>query len=126
MVAGEGRLMTSVFNHLLKKWKRLAESSHELCLRSPADLAFVYSHSCEKQTVSEFCKSSTELIVVEYMWEDYQTDIDLDFENDDETLQIRNEENISLSSNSTLPDYSEDSLTAEEKKFNISLPSLYM
>ena len=116
--------MTSVFNHLLKKWKRLAESSHELCLRSPADLAFVYSHSCEKQTVAEFCKSSTELIVVEYMWEDYQTDIDLDFENDDETLQIRNEENISLSSNSTLPDYSEDSLTAEEKKFNISLPSL--
>ena len=118
--------MTSVFNHLLKKWKRLAESSHELCLRSPADLAFVYSHSCEKQTVSEFCKSSTELIVVEYMWKDYQTDIDLDYEDVDESLQIRNEENSSLSSNSTFLEYSQDSFSAEEKKFNISLPSFYV
>ena len=116
--------MTSVFNHLLKKWNRLAESSHELCLRSPADFAFVYSHSCEKQTVSEFCKSSAELVVVEYMWEDYQTDVDLDFEED--TLQIRNEENLSLSSNSTLLEYSEESFIADEKKFNISLPPIIM
>lgn len=116
--------MTSVFNHLLKKWKRLAESSHELCLRSPADMCFIYAHSCEKKTVSEFCNATTELVVVEYMWEDYQTDIDLDI--DDDFLHLRTEGSMSLNSSAALLEFSEDSYTVEDKKLNISVPSFIM
>ena len=117
--------MKSVFNHLWKKWNILADSSHELCLLSPATHSSVYAHTCEYQTVSEFCQTADELVVVEYMWENYMIDVKLDGEAEyPERHNMRCADTSLLSSASVSVESTCENSLCEERDLNISLPPL--
>ena len=115
--------MKSVFNHLWKKWNVLADSPHELCLLSPATHSSVYAHTCDQETVSEFCQSADELVVVEYVWENYTTDVELDGEvGYSERHSKRCADTSLLSAASVSFESTCENSLCEERELNISLP----
>lgn len=70
--------MSCVFRHLLRKWKRIANDSHELSLHSfdkeHQPNGVLYEHTCGNTTIREFCTRVLETTTIKYSWEDYMKD----------------------------------------------------
>lgn len=64
--------MSSVFNHLEKKWKAVVNNAHELSLISSNYRGnSLYQHTCGDMTIEDFCGRMDEITVVFYRWEMY-------------------------------------------------------
>ena len=70
--------MACVFRHLLKKWRLIADHSHELSLHAcrvgTEPGSFLYEHTCASTTLREFCGAVVGVTTIKYSWEDYVKD----------------------------------------------------
>ena len=70
--------MACVFRHLLKKWRLIADHSHELSLHAcrvgAEPGSFLYEHTCASTTLREFCGTVVGVTTIKYSWEDYVKD----------------------------------------------------
>ena len=69
--------MACVFRHLLKKWRSIADNSHELSLhasRLDTEQESLYQHNCGNTTLQEFCGAISDVTTIKYSWEDYMKD----------------------------------------------------
>ena len=113
--------MSSVFNHLEKKWKVVIDHSHELTLfnHPTQPSSSLYQHNCHELTIQEFCGKMEDLTFVYYRWEVYSVETEaMGFDSPSMLLNIQNEskeseENTTLLSSSRIDETSVNDVNSD-------------